>query len=112
MTNLNLINLTPHTINIVLENGTFDVPASGMVARCSQSETILGTVVVDGIEIPITGQFFGEVVDLPAPKDGVAYIVSRLVASACPSRIDLLIPGPMIRDDDGKVIGCRGLSRI
>lgn len=109
---MTLVNLTPHTINIVLGNGTFDVPASGTVARCSQSETVLGTVVVDGIEIPITGQSFGEVVDLPAPKDGVFYIVSRLVASACPSRSDLLIPGPMVRDDDGKVIGCRGLSRV
>jgi hypothetical protein len=108
-----LINLTPHTINIILGNKTYDVPASGTVARCSQTEKVIGTIEVAGaVSIPVTNQSFGDVTDLPEPKDGVFYIVSRLVASACPSRIDLLIPGPMVRDDDGKVIGCRGLSRI
>ena len=35
-----------------------------------------------------------------------------LVASACPDRSDLLVPGPLVRDSEGKVIGCRGLSII
>lgn len=104
---MELINLTPHTINVVVSGGNIiDIPVSGTVARCSQSNEIVGEV--NGI--PVTRQVFGEVVDLPEAKEGVAYIVSRLVASVCPERKDLLIPGPLVRDDEGHPIGCKGLS--
>ena len=31
-------------------------------------------------------------------------------AEACPDRKDLVSPGPDVLDDNGKVIGCHGLS--
>jgi hypothetical protein len=37
----------------------------------------------------------------------VFYIVSSLVAAACPERTDLLVPGNAVRDADGKIIGCK-----
>lgn len=109
-----LVNLTPHCINVVSEDGSrlYDVPVSGTVARCSQSETHLFDLQVAGISIPVTGQSFGEVVDLPAPQPETFYIVSRLVAAACPDRNDLLVPGPLVRNDEGQPVGCRGLSRV
>lgn len=121
-----LVNLTPHVINIVLPSGAVcDVPVSGQVARCSQTETHLfdlqlswfdlqlaGVSPFAWVEIPVTGQQFGEVVDLPAPQADTFYIVSRLVASACPDRDDLLVPGPLVRNDEGQPVGCRGLSRV
>lgn len=105
-----LINLTPHGINIFTADGEhlLDVPASGMVARCSQSNVVVGEV--NGI--PVTRQSFGDVVDLPEARDGIIYIVSRLVAAACPDREDLLIPGPLVRDAEGRPCGCQGLSRL
>lgn len=103
-----LINCTPHTLNIIVGDEVVDIAPSGIVPRCSQSEQEIGTL--DGI--PITKQVFGEVVDLPKPKLDTYYVVSRLVAAACPNRQDLLIPGPLVRDDEGKVIGCKGLSRL
>lgn len=104
-----LINLCPHTINILDEEAApiITVQPSGNVARVSQSEEI---VAVPGLPCKITRQTFGDVVGLPEATPGVFFIVSRLVAAACPERDDLLIPGPLVRDDAGNPIGCRGLS--
>lgn len=104
-------NLTPHEINVVDAEGhhVLDVPASGIVARCSQHEQKITEI--DGVEI--TRQFFGEVEGLPSPEEGTWFIVSRLVAQAAGlSRTDLLVPGPLVRGEDGQPVGCRGLSRI
>lgn len=103
-----LKNCTPHSLNILVEEEVIDLAPSGIVPRCSQSEVTAGTVA----GIPITKQVFGDVVDLPEPEPEVYLVVSRLVAAACPERKDLLIPGPLVRDDEGRVIGCRGLSRL
>ena len=80
----------------------------GIVPRCSQSEECV--LVINGIAL--TRQTFGDVVDLPEPEKDVMLVVSRLVASACTDRPDLLVPGPLVRDSKGKVIGCKGLSII
>lgn len=103
------INLNPHKVDIIKEDGTvLTVPPSGIVARCSQNETVLD--IRDSVKI--TRQEFGDVVNLPESKDGVLYIVSRLVAAARPDRKDLVCPGPLVRGDDGQPIGCKGLSVV
>ena len=105
----NFVNLTPHTINIIREDGTvLAIPSSGTVARCTQKETVLN--VHDGVKI--TRQEFGEVVDLLEPKEDTVFIVSRMVASAKPARHDLVCPGPLVRGEDGQPIGCKGLSVV
>lgn len=105
---MEFINLTPHVLNIF--NGDVEImtlPASGVVARCTQKEEFVANI--NGITI--TRQTFGEVYDLPERKDGVRYIVSRMVAEAS-GRDDLLVPGPLVRGDNGQPIGCNGLSVI
>ena len=100
-------NCTPHVLNIIKRDVEMpDLPPCGIVPRCSQSEECF--LVIN--DIAFTRQTFGEVVDLPEPQKDVFLVVSRLVASACPERSDLLVPGPLVRDGEGKVIGCRGLS--
>lgn len=88
--------------------GVGSIAPSGIVARCSQSEEIVGAI--DGIQI--TKQTFGEVSGLPAPVEGTYYIVSRLVAQAATGRTDLLVPGPCIKGEDGRPIGCNGLCVV
>lgn len=102
-----LVNLCPHPINLYI-NGVLNstIMQSGEIARCTQSQKYVET----WLGIPITRQTFGDVIGLPAPKEGTRYIVSSKVAEACPDRKDLLIPGPAVRDEEGNQIGCEGLS--
>lgn len=105
----NIINLTPHTIAFILPNGEkMEIPASGQLARVSVRTETVGEI--DGI--PVTMSVFGNVEGLPAPKDGVIYVVSSLVAGRVPERSDVFIPNESIRDESGRIIGCRSLGRI
>ena len=104
-----LVNMTPHQLNIVqLDGEVLTVAPSGFVPRCSSTEVVDGTI---GGLIELTRQTLGEVEGLPDPIPGAFYVVSRLVASAA-NRPDLLVPGQGIRDDKGRIIGCKGLSRL
>ena len=111
-TTAQIVNLTPHAVNIVDSNDSvaITIPASGNVARCSQTIDIIGNITLNSVDIPISSSSYGEVVDLPDPKPGYYYIVSRLVMSACPARQDLLVPNDLVRNDAGQVIGCRSLA--
>lgn len=102
-------NCTPHEINVVREDGTvLSIPASGIIPRCSQSEEKIMSL--EGIAI--TRQTFGYAVNLPPETPGVFLVVSRMVAAAVPCRKDLLVPGPLVRDENGQPCGCRGLSVV
>ena len=104
-----IINCTPHEINEVKEDGTIlTIEASGIVPRCTQTEAHVASV--NGIAV--TKQVFGEVINLPEAQPETLLVVSRLVAPAAKGRKDLLVPGPMIRGEDGRPCGCRGLSVI
>ena len=106
---MKIVNCTPHEINIVKEDGSIlTIEASGIVPRCSQTEANVASI--NGIAI--TRQIFGEVVNLPEKKPGVFLVVSRMVAAAAPDRMDLLVPGPLVRDENGQPCGCHGLSVI
>lgn len=56
----------------------------------------------------------GPVEGLPEPDPAcrVRYIVSRVVAEAARGRADLLIPDDTVRDEQGRIIGCRALARL
>ena len=106
---ISIVNCTPHTCNVVRKDGTvLDIPASGIVPRLSQTQETVE--MIDGIQI--TRQSFGAIENLPAPQKGVRLIVSRMVAQACPERRDLLVPGPLVRGENGQPVGCQGLSVI
>lgn len=103
-----IINLTPHDINIILDNDTTTIPTSGQIARCKTNR-----IQIDMIDsIPINQTQFGQVTDLPNQQENIFYIVSALVANALPDRSDLLIPDDTVRDNEGKIIGCKALARV
>lgn len=110
---MKLINLTPHTINILDGDNQpiLSLPSSG-VARAASSRTCVGTFDVDGAAIPINTTSFGEVVGMPDPQPGVAYVVSALTAQAAKNRGDVYIVDDAVRDAEGRIIGCRALSRV
>lgn len=104
----NIVNCTPHAITLFPENGdAFVIEKSGLIARLSQTTKVVGEI--NGVNITETQ--FGENVDLPAPKEGVFIIVSRIVLAANPDRKDLLVPNELVRDENGQILGCKSLAR-
>lgn len=56
--------------------------------------------------------FTEDIVNLPDPKPGTYYIVSKRLAQACPERKDLIFPGGVVRDADGHIVGYIDFSRV
>ena len=106
LTGLTLVNLTPHAI--VLDNGvdSLTVEPSGSIARVS----------VELVETAVTGlysQVFGDVAGLPEPVEGTLYIVSAMVLSAVPHRVDVYAPATALaaRNELGHIVSVPGLVR-
>ena len=58
---------------------------------------------------------YGELYGLPAPDGETVYIVSRMVADAAAASgrtlADLRLVSQTVRDAEGRIVGCLGLSR-
>ena len=109
-----LINLTPHEVVVIADDGTqmVSVPASGRVARLRESRTPIRPVRSGGVDVPTVVVTYEDVVeDLPDPAPGVVLIVSRVLAAAVP-RADLVFPAGEVRDPGGRMIGCQALGRF
>lgn len=114
-----LINLTPHTVTYIEHINTaqecrFTFPSKG-IARVDMLEYHVGHITLEernGMEINIYRNAPTGVVGLPDDQPGVGYIVSRMVAEACPHRYDLFYPDQLIRDAAGVIIGCAALGQI
>jgi len=105
-----IMNLTPHALRISTAGGVLEVPPSGTVARCAEQRESALPLRIGGVEIVVSTASFGAVEGLPAPEEGTAYVVSALVLAAVPDRADVFAPGPAVRDADGRIIGCLGLT--
>ena len=79
-----------------------------MIARASSTRSQVA--LIDGI--PINSTTFGDVENLPDPQEDTIYIVSVITAKACPDRNDVFITDDAVRDEEGRVIGCRALARV
>lgn len=102
-----IINLTPHPLNLKRVDGTtLSIPPSGTVARVAEQREALGAL----MGLPVTRASYGAVEGLPAPTPGRIYVVSALVLAAVQERPDVFAPGPAIRDAEGKIVGADGLS--
>ncbi|NCB47629.1 hypothetical protein EOM81_11505, partial [bacterium] len=96
-----LVNLTPHVLNVLAADGSIiDIQPSGNIARVSSNSDIVATI--NGINV--SQQAFGDVTGLPAARDGVIFIVSRMVKDRVLNRSDVLVPGAPVRDADGKIL--------
>ncbi len=103
---MKIVNCTPHAINVILSNGeVVTIPKGDVVARVA----VTAEFVADFCGVPLTRTSYGEVQDLPDPVEGTLYLVSMFLRSAVPHRKDVASPGEMVRDNDGNIVGCRGL---
>ncbi len=110
MTEVRLINLTPHPIKVLDADGTLllEIPPSGRLLRFREEVTDAGQVL--GVPV-VTKRLVVDFADLPEHQLGTFYIVPLVVAQAV-KRADFLVPDDLVRDNQGRVIGCRRFSVI
>lgn len=107
---IKMINLTPHAVTFYTSDGDTvlqTVPSSG-IARAEQERRPIGSA----NDIPVFKTSYGAVEGLPDPENGTIYIVSVITAQAAPNRDDLYITDSLVRDDEGRILGCRALAQI
>lgn len=116
-------NMTPHVVTLIVDGVKVDFPSEGVI-RASQKDVKVDEVVTDlkigeagsaGFTIPVFSSTFGAPEGVPAVLDGI-YIVSSLAfqslkAAGMPME-HFVVPSGTIRDESGKIIGCKGFARI
>lgn len=115
MTTIVYRNLTSHALNIKTLDGTAVIipPDPAGVARVVYDRFPPEQATLNGQEVQISvAGSPREIVGLPEPEPNTVLIVAKAVTDAAPrSRGDLMSPGRLIRDEDGNVVGCDGLTR-
>ena len=111
---MKMFNLTPHTVNLMDDNNTVIATFSpaGIVARAKQTNVLIETVDANGVPVKVYRAEYGAVENLPEPKEGCAYLVSALTAQAAKGRDDIYVTMDPVRDEQGRIIGCRAFGKI
>lgn len=107
---MNFINLTPHDVMIIDDDGneTHRYPRSGDIVRLATRElTNISKDAENGVKLV----HFGDLQDAPPETGDTRYIVSLPTALAV-KRPDFLVPYDEVRDNAGRIIGCRSLARV
>ena len=127
MSLVNIVNLTPHDVNVYREDDLDEyhrvkfgcrpycvIPsATQPTARIITQERPAEPVsLYDGTTIPVCDKVMSHIQNLPAPSEDTFYIVSTIVATYAPHRSDLLIPSGNVRSKNGVIVGCTGFSRL
>jgi len=104
-----LINTTPHPVHVLNRDGevVLTIPAAPQPLRLEERVEALG----DLAGVPLVKKTLAADISLPEPQDGVYYIVSLAVAQAA-RRPDLLVPDDLVRDDQGRILGCRRFAVV
>ena len=97
------VNLTPHKIKEV--NSGMEIEPSGVVARVAVNYKLAATYE----DVPFYTAEYGKVENIPEPQNDVYYIVSGLVFEAT-DRKDVIAPGNLVRDEQGRPVGCDGFK--
>lgn len=121
MRKVTLMNCTPHEIVVRSEDGAvlYSIAPSGNIARADGVRKHVEDLILDmraghGKPVPVCRVSYGSLTGLPEPHDGVLYVVSVLAAQAAKAvgRSDVLVVDQAVRDEQGRVIGCRGFARV
>lgn len=113
-----VINLTPHDVHFHHVDGEVQTfPRTHSVARVTEEKEADTEGI--GSRVPIFTAKVGNPVlvteggEMPFPKENAEtfYIVSAMVREALPRRRDLLSPDNLVRDMQGKVVGCAAFRR-
>ena len=120
---MNIHNMTPHVISIIVDGVKVDFPSEGVI-RAKQEDVEVDVVASDlkvgeagsaGFIIPVFSSTFGAPEGVPEKLDGI-YIVSSLAYQSLKATgydmSHFVVPSGTIRDEQGRIIGCKGFARI
>ena len=118
---MEIINKTPHDITMMNEaNEVVRVfPKSDEPIRLESSQVLVDELWLgdtprlrsDMETYDVKQVVYGDS-NLRDYKEGVYYIVSALVANAYSVRKDLLMVNDTVRDDNGRIIGCKSFAVV
>lgn len=90
----NVVNLTPHTVKVVLGDGSeIELPSAGKARVVEQVEP---AGQVDGIPL-VHKRVYLASTDLPPERPGTLYVVPYYTRACHPERGDLLVPHDLVR---------------
>jgi hypothetical protein len=118
------VNKTPHNVTVSATGVHVDGddwvrwvtyrpegPAARVAVSQDDCDTFSVVECMFAFEIPMFRESLGPVENLPDPVKGTFYIVSRVVAEAVRGeRNDVVYPTNLVRDQDGRIVGCEGFA--
>lgn len=130
-----VINKTPHPIVFFVQQWAEEVGDDGepltrtvrvevpprlspprvTMERQRVADVLVGLDVDEPLTVPLVRTEPGQTVELPplgGPHGTAFIIVSRQVAEANPDRGDLVVVDDTVRDEQGRIIGARGLASL
>jgi len=105
-----LVNTTPHAINVLdyrTHEVRFSIPAAPQPLRLEERLEHVGNLA----GVPLVRKSLVANISLPEPQEGVFYVVPLAVAQML-QRPDFVVPDDLVRDDQGRVIGCRRFATV
>jgi hypothetical protein len=108
---ITFVNLTPHDVNIVDNNGDIIliVPATDKPLRLIEKRDVIGDI--NGIPLSRVSYAIDDATPLPNPDTDTFFIVSRVVAETF-KRPDFIVPDQTVRNDKGQIVGCKGFAFV
>ena len=116
-------NYTPHVVTLIVDGVRVDFPSEGII-RAKQEDTKVDEIVTDldlgnssaGFIIPVLPSRFFEPEGVPELEDDTIYIVSSLAFQSLKAHgynmKYFVVPAGTIRDEHGRIVGCKGFARI
>ena len=101
-------NLTPHTVNLLIGGERVAIEPDGPAPRLSTHEEMIS----NDLGFDLVRVVYGNIENLPDPEPETMLIVSKMCCDAAPGRTDLVYPTRLVRDDQGRIVGCDALARL
>lgn len=102
--------MTGHSLTLIQWDGQeVELPSAGQLRVYSNVEEI-GIVEVQSVEVPLL-EIVEQTVRLPGPRPDTLFVVSGIVAAKA-RRPDFVVPSRIVRDGNGRAVGCRALAKV
>ena len=105
-----IVNLTGHDVTFIQwDDEAATIPSDGQMRVYSNAEPV--GMIRGSVHVPLL-EIVEQRLSMSAPEgDGQLYIVSGIVAAKA-RRGDFVVPSRVVRDKNGRAVGCRAVARV